>query len=254
MFDSCIIYAKTRTRSGNSFITAANTPAGQEYGYVFRDCKLPANFGSTSYFLGRPWQNSTGMGTIPASHTKVVFINTTMSNSIRSEGWTKWDTATITSLVYYAEYKSKYFNGTLVDTSKRVNWSYQLTDAEAASYTIPALFRDWDPNTTFEVRSRHVPEIVVSNFKVKKDSTGLTFNWNISWPIDKVRFELYRSAEIKGKYKRISTVKATNDTTVNFESKEKRSKTGIDYYYLKASMKGHASHFTDTLEVFAPKL
>jgi pectin methylesterase-like acyl-CoA thioesterase len=170
IFDSCIIYAKTRTRAGNSFITAANTPAGQQYGYVFRECILPANTGYTSYFLGRPWQNSTGIGTIPKSHTKVVFINTTMSNSIRPEGWTKWDTATETSLVYYAEYKSRYFNGTLIDTSRRVDWSYQLTDAEATSYTNAALFRDWNPYTAFDGIRLQGKDIAVSNFRVKSDS------------------------------------------------------------------------------------
>lgn len=32
LFDSCIIYAKTRTKKGDAFITAANTPVGQPYG------------------------------------------------------------------------------------------------------------------------------------------------------------------------------------------------------------------------------
>lgn len=150
IFDSCIIYAKARSIPGNSFITAANTPEGQEYGYVFRDCILPGN-PSTFYYLGRPWQNSTGIGKIPKSHTKVVFINTTMGNSILPEGWVKWDTATNTSLIYYAEYKSKYFDGTLIDTSKRAEWTYQLTDAEASSYTIANLFHDWNPNIDFNL-------------------------------------------------------------------------------------------------------
>jgi pectin methylesterase-like acyl-CoA thioesterase len=43
VFDSCVIYAKTRTNAGSSYITAANTPQGQAYGYVFRNCLLPAN-------------------------------------------------------------------------------------------------------------------------------------------------------------------------------------------------------------------
>jgi len=255
IFDSCIIYAKTRTRAGNSFITAANTPAGQEYGYVFRDCVLPANNGFTYYFLGRPWQNSTGIGTIPKSHTKVVFINTTMSNSIPPEGWTKWDTATNTALVYYAEYKSKYFNGTLVDTSKRVNWSYQLTNAEAASYTTTALFKEWNPNISFAATNKQIKNIAVANFSVTRDSLDLIFNWNISWPIKGVNFELYKSTDAHKKFKKVSEVLAMNDTSMNFQLKNRLDQKQVKYYYyLIASKKGHVSHKTDALEVLGNKL
>jgi pectin methylesterase-like acyl-CoA thioesterase len=72
IFDSCVIHAKARTSSGSSYITAANTPAGQTYGYVFRDCKFPGNSGTTTYYLGRPWQNSTGSS--PLAENKVVYI------------------------------------------------------------------------------------------------------------------------------------------------------------------------------------
>ncbi len=53
IFDSCVIYAKTRTTSGVSYTTAANTTAGQSYGYVLRNCILPANTLGTGYYLGR---------------------------------------------------------------------------------------------------------------------------------------------------------------------------------------------------------
>ena len=250
IFDSCIIYAKERIRPGSSFITAANTPAGQKYGYVFRDCILPANDGTTTYFLGRPWQNSGGIGTIPKSHTKVVFINTTMSHSIRPEGWTKWDTATNTSLIYYAEYRSKYVDGTLIDTSKRVDWSYQLSDAEAASYTFANLFGDWNPNTELEQTQPTAKQIVVSNFKVKEDTLGLIFKWNISWAANKVKFELFCSSDPDKKFKKIGQIKAANDTSINFQLKDKKPTDGkVYYYYLKASRKGFLPHTTETIKV-----
>ncbi|MEO7264445.1 MAG: pectinesterase family protein, partial [Ferruginibacter sp.] len=52
VFDSCVVYAKSRTNAGSSFITAANTPTGQSYGYVFRNTRFPANTGATNYYLG----------------------------------------------------------------------------------------------------------------------------------------------------------------------------------------------------------
>ncbi len=70
-----------------SFITAANTPAGQKYGYVFRDCILPANNGTTTYYFGKVWAEQGSIGNILKSHTKVVFIITTMNHFIRPEGW-----------------------------------------------------------------------------------------------------------------------------------------------------------------------
>lgn len=247
IFDHCIIYAKTRTKAGSSYITAANTPAGQQYGYVFRNCILPANTGFTSYFLGRPWQNSTGIGTIPKSHTKVVFINTIMSNSIRPEGWTKWDTATNTSLIYYGEYKSRYFNHSPVDTIKRVYWSRQLTDAEASSYTNSALFGEWDPEIALGVTADPNKDITITNFHLQKDSLSLIFHWNVSWPIGMVTFQLYRSSGNDSKFKKLSKIIASDDTTFNFQLQDKLPLGGESYYYLKASRKGYASQVSDTL-------
>ena len=34
LFDSCVVYAKSRTTAGSSYITAPNTPNGQAYGFV----------------------------------------------------------------------------------------------------------------------------------------------------------------------------------------------------------------------------
>ena len=84
VFDSCIVYAKSRTTNGTSYITAPNTPNGQTYGYVFRDCFIPANTGATSYFLGRPWGNATG-GT--SAYNKTVLINTTLPHTVSPLGW-----------------------------------------------------------------------------------------------------------------------------------------------------------------------
>ncbi|MBC7589246.1 MAG: pectin esterase, partial [Chitinophagaceae bacterium] len=144
IFDSCVIYAKARTSAGVSYITAANTPQGQAYGYAFKDCRLPANTGATNYYLGRPWQNSTGSST-PFANNKVVFINSKMSSSIRPEGWVTWDAGTDVKLITYAEFASKYNNGTALDISQRVSWSQQLNSTQAASYSIANMFSGWDP-------------------------------------------------------------------------------------------------------------
>ena len=59
VFDSCVLFNRDRVDgSTSSVFTAASTPFGQTYGYVFRDCLLPNNNGQTAYTLGRPWGNA----------------------------------------------------------------------------------------------------------------------------------------------------------------------------------------------------
>ena len=78
LFDSCVLYAKTRPSTATSYITAPNTPTGQAYGFVFRDARLPMNNGGTLYFLSRPWPSPSEAQTAQ----KAVFINAAMSNQI----------------------------------------------------------------------------------------------------------------------------------------------------------------------------
>jgi len=247
VFDSCVVYAKTRLDGlSGSYITAANTPAGQAYGYVFRNCIIPANRGITSYVLGRPWQNDGSSS--PASNTKVVFINATMSSSVKPQGWDVWNAQTNTSLIYYAEYKTKKFDGTLVDVSQRVPWSFQLSDAQAAGYTNAALFGTWDPcGVNAAVCAPFSPSIAVSNFRAVKVAPTSTFTWNISWPIAGVTYELYRSTD-KISFTKVNEQTSTNDTTVNYTYSEGVPPAGVTYYYyIKASKAGLSPHITDTL-------
>ncbi len=120
LFDSCVVYAKTRSATSSSFITAPNTPNGQPYGFVFRNARLPMNNGNTLYFLSRPWPSPD----VPNTRQKTVLLSSVLSSHIQPAGWTVWDGNTVTANVYYGEYNSKYFNGTAVDISQRVPWSY----------------------------------------------------------------------------------------------------------------------------------
>jgi pectin methylesterase-like acyl-CoA thioesterase len=247
LFDSCVIYARTRLDNlSGSYITAANTPAGQTYGYVFRNCIIPANRGVTTYVLGRPWQND---GTSsPPSNTKVVFINSTMSSSIKQQGWDVWNAQTNTSVIYYGEYKTKKFDGSLVDVSQRVPWSFQLSDAQAAGYTNTAMFGAWDPcAVSAAICAPFSASIAVSNFRGVKVAANSSFTWNISWPIAGVTYELYRSTD-KISFARVHEQTSPNDTAVNYNYSEAVPPAGITYYYyIKALKAGFSPHITDTI-------
>src|SRR5680860_1204352 len=71
LFQNCIIHSKSE-----SFITAASTPKGSDFGYVFNDCKLTADEGLNKVYLGRPWR----------TYAKTVFINCYMGNHIIPKG------------------------------------------------------------------------------------------------------------------------------------------------------------------------
>ncbi len=251
IFDSCIIYAKTRSSSGGSYITAANTKQVEPYGYVFRNCKIIPNRGGTVYVLGRPWQNDASTPDASKSYNKTIFLNTTMGSSVSSAGWSVWNEGTDVSKITYAEYKSKNFDGSLVNTSSRVSWSKQLTDQEAAVYYDNSnLFGTWDPCSVYPDFCINTPSpIAVSNFKGVKGTNTSSFTWNISWPMTGIKYEVLRSSD-KATFTKVNEQTATNDSSANFGYTENIPPPGVTYYYIvSASKAGLSTHITDTVAI-----
>lgn len=120
VFNACTIRGKS-----NSFITAASTPKSKKYGFVFLDCKIMADSVVTKLSLGRPWR----------SHARTVFIRCELPPVITAAGWDNWGNPENEKTVLFAEYKNKG-----AGTNMRVNWSKQLTDKEAAAYTVKNIF------------------------------------------------------------------------------------------------------------------
>ncbi|WP_226177475.1 pectinesterase family protein [Hymenobacter lucidus] len=252
IFDRCVVYAKTRQDGlGGSYITAANTQPGQAFGYVFRSCTIPANRGTTTYVLGRPWQNSTG--SVPLAENKVVWLKTTMATGvIKPEGWSTWDAGTNTALITYAEYNSRKFDGRPINVSQRVSWSKQFTPADTAQYSISNLFGTWDPCTVnSSICTTFTPDIAVTNLRAVKGASTATFTWNMAWAINQVKFEVFRASTRKGTYAKVGTdIVAANDTTYNYQTADALPAAGAAYYYyIRASKTGLATQITDTLEV-----
>lgn len=117
-FQNCEIHSKA-----NSYITAASTPAGQKYGYVFYKCRLTADKDVDKVYLGRPWR--------PFAAT--IFMDCELGKHIRPEGWHNWNNAKNEETARYAEYSNK---GEGASTKDRVKWSKQLTKKEAAKVTL----------------------------------------------------------------------------------------------------------------------
>lgn len=257
IFDTCIIYPRTRLDGGNGgYVTAVNTKQVSGYGYVFRDCKITKNRGTTFYTLGRPWQNDASTADASKSWNKTAFLNTTMGSSISAPGWSTWDAGTNTSYITYAEYNSKKYDGTSVDVSNRVSWSKQLSAAEAAKYynndtvfvnaNTPQM-TTWDPYAIWaELSTPFTPEISVSNLIAKKGSTTSTITWNLSWPMPGVMCDLYRSND-KTNFTLVDSQVSLEDSAGNFSFTENVPPAGQTYYYIvRASKTGFASITSDT--------
>ncbi|PQA97824.1 pectin esterase [Chryseobacterium shigense] len=122
VFENCTIHSK----EGASYITAASTPQGQAFGFVFIHSKIVGNATQNSVYLGRPWR----------PFAKTVYINCEMNATIRPEGWHNWSKPDAEKTTFYGEFNSK---GTGANASKRVSWSHQLTQEEQRKYTADSI-------------------------------------------------------------------------------------------------------------------
>jgi pectinesterase len=118
VFQNCTIRGKA-----NSYITAANTPKGKKFGFVFLDCNIIVDSSVTKLALGRPWR----------AYSRAAFIRCRLPKQIAPEGWNNWGNTENESTAYYAEYKN---TGEGAVTVSRVKWAKQLSDKEAKEYTV----------------------------------------------------------------------------------------------------------------------
>lgn len=123
VFHQCEIFSKNLNKEINGYITAASTVEGNEFGYVFIDCKLISYAKPDSVYLGRPWRD----------YAKTAFINCYMGAHIKKEGWNNWNKPLAEKEANYVEYNS-YGPGASNET--RVSWTHILTGIEAKKYTI----------------------------------------------------------------------------------------------------------------------
>ena len=122
LFQNCTIKAKA-----NSYITAANTPEGKKFGFVFLNCKIQADSSVNKVYLGRPWR----------AFSRTAFIRCELPKQIAPAGWDNWNNAENEKTVCYAEYNN---DGEGAGTKNRVTWSKQLSDKEANEYNAENIF------------------------------------------------------------------------------------------------------------------
>lgn len=130
VFQKCHIHSKK-----NSHVTAASTPAGHPFGFVFMQCRLTADSSLHMVSLGRPWR----------PYASVTYIKCRLGNHIIPEGWNNWKNAVNENTARFAEYKS---TGPGANVIQRAKWARQLSAAEVKKYTVQNILSGadhWNP-------------------------------------------------------------------------------------------------------------
>ncbi|VIO70507.1 Pectinesterase A [Bradyrhizobium ivorense] len=109
----------------------------EDSAYVFDHCRLTADPSARYVALGRAWR----------PYATVIFLSTKMDAPVLAEGWREWTPGKTNTLgtAYYAEYKS---TGVGANPAGREPYSHQLTDGQAAKWSLKAFFAgatDWLP-------------------------------------------------------------------------------------------------------------
>lgn len=149
VFHNCTIKAKS-----DSYITAANTPEGKNFGFVFLNCTVLADTSVHKLYLGRPWR----------AYSKTAFIRCLLPKQITAEGWNNWNNPENEKTAYYAEYKN---TGEGADTKGRVAWVKQLTDKEDKEYNLENIFTNNNP-ASMQQESKWFQNIRTASFDFKK--------------------------------------------------------------------------------------
>jgi pectinesterase len=139
-FEHCTIYSKK-----NSHVTAASTPEGRAYGFVFNACLLRGDTALHNVSLGRPWR----------PYASVIYMYCHIDGHIRPEGWANWNNTDNYKTARFAEYKNEGPGASApgpgviarsdAKVASRVSWAKELTDEEARRITLKNIFGDWLP-------------------------------------------------------------------------------------------------------------
>ncbi|MCL2016336.1 MAG: pectinesterase family protein [Defluviitaleaceae bacterium] len=133
-FHKCTIISNDLGQETNGYITAAATPQGFAFGYVFNECNLVSDAAENTVYLGRPWRD----------FAKTVFVNCYMGKHIKKAGWHDWDKSS--QQAFYAEYGSFGLGVPSAENSeRRVKWSKILSERELHKYTVENVFGGWLP-------------------------------------------------------------------------------------------------------------
>lgn len=81
LFEGCELHSLDCGKEINGYVTAASTYDGEEFGYIFRNCRFTSNCSDNTVYLGRPWRN----------FAQVTLIDCQLGGHIKPELFHDWD-------------------------------------------------------------------------------------------------------------------------------------------------------------------
>jgi pectate lyase len=135
VFDGCTIHSLDRgSDANNGFVVAPSTKNSNPYGFLITNSTLTSNAAPGTVSLGRPWFASSD----PDAHPMAVIRDSVLGNHIAVQGWADMS-GHAWSEGRFAEYKNTgpgaYIN----------EFHPQLSDEDAARFTIENFLGDWKP-------------------------------------------------------------------------------------------------------------
>ncbi|KAJ4708726.1 Pectinesterase [Melia azedarach] len=146
VFQNCQILAKKGLPDQKNTITAhGRKDPNEPTGFSIQFCNISADtdllpfVNSTATYLGRPWK----------LYSRTIFMQSYMSNAIRSEGWLEWNNDFALDTLYYGEYMN-YGPGS--GLGSRVKWpGYHILNntTQANNFTVAQFLEGnlWLPPT-----------------------------------------------------------------------------------------------------------
>ncbi len=145
VFDDCDIVSRDRgSATNNGYVTAASTPMGQPYGFVFINSRLKKErpqMAAGSVTLGRPWHPFAD----PNAVGSAAFIDCWMDDHIGAKGWDRMSSVDSTGTrIWYEPESARFFEygtkgpGAVKSPTRRV-----LTAAEAKRYDRGSVLEGW---------------------------------------------------------------------------------------------------------------
>ncbi|SHM52466.1 pectate lyase [Gracilibacillus kekensis] len=134
--DSIIHSLDRGSDSNNGYITAASTLLSEQYGMLIKDSTFTSDASDGTVYLGRPWP----AGGNPNARGSVVIMESELGAHIKEEGWTSMSGLQPEEARLY-EYENE-GPGAVINASR-----LQLSDEEAADWTVQNVLKGWDPYT-----------------------------------------------------------------------------------------------------------
>lgn len=130
-FEACTLYTKRKDNVSTilGYVTAASTPEGQTYGYVFSHCHFTGCCPDGSVYLGRPWRD----------YAKTVLIDCTLDSLIHPDLFHDWNKPNARITSYYA------LNNWDASNKSSDSFVHHVTDEQKANYTKELVLSGWLP-------------------------------------------------------------------------------------------------------------